>query len=404
MLTRTLFVRSLLMVAMLCLASHAVRADSRAERTSQISTFSGDNRNPATASTSDGRMGVVAWDGLDASGQRRIFLREHRDGIWLPPTVVDSNRMGDNASPSVGVDPLGNVHVAWIGRGGGVSRVFLRSRIAGEWLDWGMVDGAPEKSEHSSGVVLRLDAGGRPWLAWEAGGVGNRYSIRAAHVGESGAIQVKDLTIDPLNYNILPEILFLPHPAVVWYAAVDNTFSLTGRVWDEPSGEWKSWQPGDAVASLPAERMPLLFSSGGGRLNAVWRDSTAPAADPDDTLPALERVMFAPLGDDSSLSSPLAVTAEFGVSTVTGSGHGAADVVAWSAESGAAGRQVFVAAREGSGEFEVPATVSDGNRQYYGSPSLAAFDAGALAAWCSSATEGGNGHVFATRVFLNAAE
>lgn len=391
------------MVAALCIAPPAVHADSRAEETAQISTFSSDNRNPSAATTPDGRNGLVAWDGLDAAGQRRIFLREHRDGLWLPPTIVDSNRAGDNASPSVGIDLLGNVHVAWIGRSGGASRVFLRSRIAGEWLDWGVVDTASDKGEHSSGVVLRLDAAGRPWLAWESGGVGNRYSIRCAHLAESGSLLLHDLTLAPLNYNILPEILFVPRPAVVWYAAVDNTFSLAGRVWDDASGEWRSWQPDEAASALPAERMPLLFSSTDGRLNAVWRDTTAPQAEPDDETPALERVMFASIGDDA-LSSPMTVTAEFGVSTVTGSSHGDSNLVAWSAEAGVAGRQVFVAAREGSGEFEVPAAVSDGERQYYASPSLAAFASGALAAWSSSAIEGGNGHIFATRVFLTPVE
>ena len=95
MLTRFPLLRPLLMVAALCIAPPAVHADSRAEETAQISTFSSDNRNPSAATTPDGRNGLVAWDGLDAGGQRRIFLREHRDGLWLPPTIVDSNRAGE---------------------------------------------------------------------------------------------------------------------------------------------------------------------------------------------------------------------------------------------------------------------------------------------------------------------
>ena len=385
----------LCLTALLCALPWFAVAESSSEVSVQLSSFSSDNQNPFAATTPDGRIGFVAWDGLDAQGNRRIFLREHRDGVWLAETTIDTNREGDNRSPVMGVDALGNLHIAWLARQAGNVRVQLRSRLAGEWLDWGVVD-AGKSGENSSSVALRLDGEGRPWVAWESAGSGNRYNIRCAWLSPSGIIDDTDLTSDSLNYNILPEILFLSEPTVVWYTAQDNTFSLAGRSWNASTGDWKEYEPGPEATALPADRMPLLFSSPTGRLSAVWRDAESSEAEDAESPYSLERVLFQELAP--SPNNPLALTAEFGISTVAGSSGTDLDLLAWSAEAGNQGRQVFVSTREANGEFEVPAPISDGKGRYYGSPSLAAFSHGGLAAWTSSAAEGGNGHIYAARI------
>ena len=388
--------RRLCLTALLCALPWFAVAESRSEMAVQLSTLSSDNQNPIAASTPDGRIGFVAWDGLDTQGNRRIFLREHRDGVWLAQTTIDTNREGDNRSPVQGVDSLGNLHIAWLARQAGQVRVQLRSRLAGEWLDWGVVD-AGKSGENSSSAALRVDDEGRPWVAWETAGSGNRYNIRCARLTPSGTIDTVDLTSDSLNYNILPEVLFLPEPTVVWYTAHDNTFSLAGRAWNASTGEWKDYEPAAAATALPADRMPLLFSSPSGRLSAVWRDADNSLGEADDSPYSLERVLFQEL-EPSARPNPLALTAEFGISTVTGSSASDLDLLAWSAEAGDEGRQVFVSTRESNGEFEIPAPISEGEGRYYGSPSLAAFANGGLAAWTSNAAEGGNGHIYAARI------
>ncbi len=399
MATPSLFLRRFCLTALICALPWVAMADSRSEPSVQLNTFSTDNQNPSAATTPDGHIGFVAWDGLDTQGQRRIFLREHRDGVWLTETIIDSNREGDNRSPVVGVDALGNPHVAWLARQAGSIRVQLRSRLAGEWLDWGVVD-AGRPGENSSSVALRIDAEGRPWVAWETAGTGNRYNIRSARLSRSGIIDTSDLTSDSLNYNILPEILFLPEPTVVWYTAHDNTFSLVGQSWSPLTGEWLKYEPGLAGVSLPADRMPLLFSSPSGKLNAVWRDADSTTTDEEESAFSLERVLFQELAPSTN-TNPLALTSEFGISTVTGSSGADLDLLAWSAEAGDDGRQVFISTRETNGEFEIPAPISDGEGRYYGSPSLAAFADGGLATWTSNAAEGGNGHIYAARVRVN---
>ena len=388
--------RRLWLTALLCALPWFSVAESRSEISVQLSTFSSDNQNPYAGTTPDGRIGFVAWDGLDTQGNRRIFLREHRDGVWLAETTIDTNREGDNRSPVLGVDGLGNLHIAWLASQAGNVRVQLRSRLAGEWLDWGVVD-AGKPGENSSSVALRVDGEGRPWIAWETAGSGNRYNIRCARLSRTGTIGASDLTSDSLNYNILPEILFMPEPTVVWYTAHDNTFSLAGRSLNASTGEWQEYQPSSAAAALPADRMPLLFSSPTGRLSAVWRDAENSSGESDDSPYSLERVLFQEL-EPSPRTAPLALTAEFGISTVAGSSGSDLDLLAWSADTGNEGRQVFVSTRETNGEFEIPAPISDGEGRYYGSPSLAAFANGGLATWTSSAAEGGNGHIYAARI------
>ncbi len=383
-----------IVVALLC-PSVSPALDPAVPGVEQVSTFSTDNQRAVVAASPDGSVAYVAWDGVDAKANRRIFLRERRAGIWLPPSVVDESPAGDNVLPGIAVDSNGNPHVVWLTRVAGNLRVHYKARMAGEWLDWGIVNPADGPAENSTAAVLRLDQAGLPWIAWESASPGNRYKIRVARMDpEAGAFSVSDLTRDSSNYNIMPEILFTPVPTVFWYAAVGAEFRLEAMQFDQASTRWRPFAPSNG-RTLPAERMPILFQTAPGAIQAAWRGEDSEAVEGDAGLHEL--VMLGDLNPKAEgagravgrANSILAVAA-------TATCDQEASVVTWSADSPTSGPQVFarIVPLEGIAADREPDLLSDGRRDYYGTPTVAPVNGGAAVVWNSSAESGGSGQVF----------
>ncbi len=240
----------------------------------QISSLSTDNNNPAVAFSADGRQLFVAWDGI-VKGERRIFLRERVAGEWLQAVIVDVNPAGANSRPSISVDESGTPHLAWIttnGRGQRVPAYARRlSRERNSWYQQAVPFPAESAAVSNCDVVnLQLDNSGRPWLAWQHG-YGNVYNIAVSHFNGAGEIASDDLTPGSTTHNLYPEVFFSPEPTVYWYMWETDQFYLIASRYNSGTNEWKLTPP-ENMELIPTSNLPDLFMTAQGPLAAIWYD------------------------------------------------------------------------------------------------------------------------------------
>jgi hypothetical protein len=383
---RSAFAAAAVLVVCAAVPSHAAE---------QVSETSRDNARPAIAASADGNAVFVAWDGTFDGIGRRIFMRENLGGNLLPPRVVDAMPSVENAAPAVAVDATGNPHFAWLARVDGTLRVMYRARVAGTWMEPHMVNAGDPAGEQAGAVTLRLDQLGVPWIAYEAAAVGGRTSIRCARLEpRTGRFDVTELSELPGAYGILPDIIFLPDPAVLWYSASDSDFMLVGERFDLASNVWVPMPVANSVR-LPAERMPQLIRQADGALAAVWRDQEGGAFD-DAGLP-LDLVLIGTLDTASEGAGKVALQHPL-VSSVTATVSADTTILCWAGESEDDGPQIFASTAKGAAPFSAPTRISGPQRLYHSSPVLAPVPGGAVAAWVSVASEGGNGRVYSQRI------
>ena len=381
-------------IACLALAIAILGAAAPARAADQVSETSSDNARPAVAASADGTSVFIAWDGTFDGLDRRILLREGIGGYYLPPRIVDADPSAENASPSIAVDATGNPHVAWIARVGATLRVMYRARIGGRWIEPRVVNPADPVGEQAGAVTLRIDPLGMPWIAFESANQAGRTTIHCARIEpRSGSFEVASLSETPDAYGLLPEVVFLPDPAVLWYSATESDFNLVGERFDTASVTWLP-MPVANTASFPAERMPLLLRQPDGRICAAWRDQQDGATD--ETGAPMDRIFLGVL-DTQTQGGGAIVHRQPLVSSVTAAVSGERPVLCWAGESGDAGPQIYASGATGQAGFTQPRQLSDGTRRYYSSPAIAPLPDGAIAVWVSVASEGGNGSIYTER-------
>ncbi len=244
------------------------------EEAQQVSLISRSNSNPAVAYSENGRSLFVVWDGI-AGSSRRIFLREQRDGEWLPPVIVDSNPTGSNSMPTVAVDSTGVPHVAWISQAGEKRQPVYARRISRFPNKWHQLT-VPFPSDSSvvgsaDLVTLSLDEQDQPWIVWQFG-YGNIYSVACTRYHQGDGVLITDeLTPGADSHNIFPELFFLPEPTVYWYLAQADQFYLIGAQFNAATGRWQVALP-DNFENVPAQHFPDLFMTNRGPLAAIWYD------------------------------------------------------------------------------------------------------------------------------------
>lgn len=361
-----------------------------AEAPVSLSARSTDNQHPVVASSPDGHRVVAAWDGLVAES-RRIFIRESVDGVWLPERIVDSEPLARNHSPAVAVDDSGNIHVAWLGRAGEDFRVFYASGIGGHFVSWGVLDGGEAAGENCGKLVLKLDATGSPWLAWESGR-DTRFSIRVARL-VNGRFVVRNLTPNAQNQNWFPELLLGESPMVAWYADKIPECEVQAARLDPASGEWEPVKL-DGLEHLPKDALPQLVQWPGRKLTACWIEEIS---EPGSTR--TDYVLLAGQSADPDMTPrPIDYETTGTKESLTRSIAAGRLVVAWCSKSFDEGWQIYVAAGE-QAPFGMKARLSDGDRSgYYDSPSVAGLPDGVAAVWHSSESFGGDGRVLFRRL------
>lgn len=357
-----------------------------------------DNRRPFVAADSDGSRLLVTWDGV-ADGSRRIFARFSVMGEWLVESIVDNDPLGDNHSPTGGIDGSGNAHLAWLALNGPARHGVMYALQVGNTWALQRVTGEPAPGSCATAgqgdceeLAMRLDGLGRPYLVWLEK-VGSEYRIFAARPDDkSGLFRIDDLTDNPSHYNLFPEIHFTPEPSVTWYVASGSEFHLTSRRLDAVTGEWLAAAP-QFMEQLPANRLPMLVQGGDGNgLAAFWVDQSENGA--------ADRVLMG-LQSAKTRGAPQLIGSSDGASSgheVSGAAAGGDKgwVAAWVSELPNTGAQVF-AGRGVAPPFDA-VMASDGNNGYYSQPRASGFQAGAAVVWESPKADGGDGLIRIRRI------
>lgn len=349
--------------------------------TLSLSARSSDNQHPFIAKSPVGERLFVVWDGM-VDNHRRVFLRERVEGSWLPEIILDTEPEALNSSPVVDVDPAGNPHVAWLGKLNGKERVFYAFRMASIWSQWGAVQAGESAEDSCEAVTLKVDAEGKPWLAWQAGH-GNIYSIFCAHLNHvTGSFDVQCLTPQAQNYNFFPEIFLTPEVSLLWYAAQNADFRLVGKEYDLSSGQWQEFALRD-LERLPAKCLPYLLRKSPDTLAGLWYDEVDSA----------DRVFLGLQGHESQgVGSVVDHMPEAINHFVSGTVLGDQLLITWCSETAQEGSQVYFT-RGDSTSFEAEIRVSDGAKGYCAHPRVVGLPASAAVVWQSSLSDGGDGRI-----------
>ena len=156
--------------------------------TEVVSTEStGDSDYPSLAVDSDGNIHVAWRDYTDYGGAGTdvdVFYKAKIGGSWAFTEVVSTESTGASYHPSLAVDPDGNIHVAWQddtdydGSGTDVD-VFYKVKIGGSWTSTEVV--STESTDGSSSPSLAVDPDGNIHVAWydytDYGGAGTDADV-----------------------------------------------------------------------------------------------------------------------------------------------------------------------------------------------------------------------------------
>jgi hypothetical protein len=291
------------------------------------------NQHAAIDSTPDASKTAIVWDG-ELNGSRRIFLRERIAGEWLKEVILDNLPSAENINPAVDIDEAGTVHVAWLGKVNGKLRVFYAFRMAsGASSLWGIVNPDEDKNSSCDAVSLKADADGIPWITWQTGS-GSNYTIRVAHLDSNeGRFIIDTLPTQVGSYNLFPQVFFHPGPVVIWYSAANADFSLVGQKYDDAAQDWIGFAPLN-LEKMPKNRLPLLLDHADGTISGLWLDEADFA----------DRVFLGhqdglTRGAGTIIDQPLAGTNE----SLSGVSADPKTIATWCVDSNSSGSQVVVA-------------------------------------------------------------
>jgi hypothetical protein len=362
--------------------ANAALGQLRSDHGEVLSGASVSNSHPAVGADDSGQLVAVVWDGL-LDGARRIFLREKVAGEWLAEQVIDNAPLADNSSPVLDVDAAGTVHIAWLARVNGKLRVFYAFRTrSGNSVLWGAVNPDEPAGNSCDAVYLRADDEGRPWIAWQSGNASS-YSISVAHLDpDEGQFRIDTLSTPLGAFNLFPQVFFQPEPMVVWYSASTSDFTLVGQRFEPEAGEWLPFAPAQ-LERMPGNKLPLLMDHADGTISGLWLEEVA----------FVDRVHLGQQGVETNGQGIVIDQRPAALNEQLSGAAGSERVLAtWCSDDGTSGAQVYLA--HGS---ELPfdeLLVSDGEKRQYANPRLAALPGGAAVVYESAPINGDSGHIW----------
>ncbi len=213
------------------------------------SVASGQQRNPAVGMASDGSF-VVAWeddsDGGDGSGNYDIHVRSfHAGGVeQVADLVVNQDKAGQQAAPSVAVAPDGDFVVTWEDDkdGNGLFQIYARGfNVDGTQMFGPMTVNSVDAGQQLSPAIA-MDSAGNFVIAWEddssgADGSGN-FDIHARGFDSGGAELFPDILVNAGDggQQLAPAIAIRPDGAfvVTWEDDSDGNgfFQIFARGFD----------------------------------------------------------------------------------------------------------------------------------------------------------------------------
>ncbi|MBI1796576.1 MAG: M6 family metalloprotease domain-containing protein [Candidatus Eisenbacteria bacterium] len=128
----------------------------------QVSSSAGSATEPTIATLPGGNDVVVAW--ADSRlGASQIYYRSRLGGAWTAERRITS-LVGDSRSPSIGVDPSGRVHLAWLYTAGATPQVLFMS--FGYFSPFGTPITVTDPTAYPDAPVVAVGPDGGSYVLW----------------------------------------------------------------------------------------------------------------------------------------------------------------------------------------------------------------------------------------------
>lgn len=353
-----------------------------------LNTKSTDNTNVKISAAADGRIFVV-WQGM-VNKRYHIFFREKVGRSWLAPVLIDDVANNDDFDPALFVDERSNPHVVWVSKTDELQEIHYAHRLGSDWIFE-----PPVRTSRDLNLELptiAVDATGKPFIVWQEG-KGTGYSIWSAVENTTGNFDVLPVSKPMSNhYNIYPQ-LFITNlsPLVLWYETREEGFVLRASVFIKDARRWVDY-PLENIESIPANRLPIVYSTREGKLFALWYDN----------INGEDHILVAKT-DDSELRNGLIIDDGTTHNNAVPDGTLTAPnvlYVCWKADMETVFSQIFLT-KIVDGKPGKSLLISDGAKNYYTNPNLAVNKNGEVhVVWFSNASEGGDGSIYYASVLF----
>ncbi len=259
------------------------------------STF--DSYEPSLGEDSAGNV-YIAWEDrtayAGAGGDRDIFYKFWNASIstWNTTEVVSIGSILDSAYPSLAVDSVGNVHVAWHDytdyAGAGVDRdIFYKfwKASSSSWTTTEVV--STESTDDSNRPSLATDAAGNVYIAWHdetdytGAGLDSDifYNFWNASISSWDTTEV--VSTESTHISWVPSLTVdtLGNVHVVWYDETDyagagSDTDIFYKRWDSSISSWTTTEV-VSTESTDNSYSPSLAVDSSGNVHVAWNDRTA---------------------------------------------------------------------------------------------------------------------------------
>ncbi|HEY3839002.1 MAG TPA: hypothetical protein VGL72_20655 [Bryobacteraceae bacterium] len=120
----------------------------------------------------------LIWSGQPAgepAGNWEIFAMAFRDQVWEKPVTLSSNP-GPDIDPHVAQGPHGSIYVTWQSLEGRASQIRMRSLTGGKWSEIVHVTDTPQDNW---APAIAVGSDGAAWIAWDR--YNKSYDVYARH-------------------------------------------------------------------------------------------------------------------------------------------------------------------------------------------------------------------------------
>jgi len=230
------------------------------------------SESPAIAVDSSDTLHVVWWD--FTPGNCEIFYKSSSDmGVtWIPGRTLTWNS-GDSRSPAVAVDPFGNLHVVWNDDTPGNNEIYYRKSTDGG-ANWLTSKRLTWTSGYSWSPTIAVDPSGNLYLFWTDDTPGS-YAVYYKKSTDSGDTWTPAKSLVLSLGNAASPAIAVDFPGnlhVVWNGSRPGSDEVYYRKSTDGGTTWiadkrLTWNSGSSFS-------PDIAVDFFGNLHVVWVDST----------------------------------------------------------------------------------------------------------------------------------